>query len=1022
MNSKNMQMSQETDGEDIMEKVLCGLHKDRYAHYTTRGIVLLALFCSAVVGQVNTASVTGTVTDPTGGAIPIAKVEATNQATNVTNSAVTNNAGRFTLAFMPIGTYSIRATANGFQSETKNSILLTAGQILDLTFALNVGDIHQDITVTGGATALSYDSADQHGVVGDQNVHNLPLARQDWTGLLQLNSGVSLVGTSGVSMNGLPPASFLLTVDGTSGSSDPETPTVGFYQGFNQINTINTDAIAEVSLTKGIAPASVSGMSGNINIITKGGTNQFHGTVLEFNSLNDYNARNQFLKTKPRSTFNQFGGSFGGPILHNKLFFFLNYQGVQQSTFTALNGTVPTPLFASQAIAAQPQYASIFAVFPAPNQPYSATALTATWIGARSLIQNDNNAVGRIDYYLNSANWLSLRYTDAHPSKLAPSVIAENPRMSRGMSDSYNFQFTHASTAWTAATRVAYLRPDLIRLDEGYNHGLDGLSVSGISSGGGAENYQIRGATVETAENISLTRGKHTIEFGGIVQRLNDGRIDDTTTVFSYSNTTDFLNNIPNQVQVNFPLNLYSLHMYQFGAFVQDNFRVTKNLTINMGLRYDYWTVPKERDGRLFNRDASPLGVGTGPFRPAGSLYNSYWPNFGPRIGLAWSVGSDRKMVIRAGSGIFFNPHPLYAAAVDDVLDNANTPFRFTLSRAQALAQNLNFPVNKSLLLTQLEASGYAVAPTSMNANYPNPYSMQWYLGIQRQLPFGMMLDTAYVGDRAVHITMNRTANLPNRLTGAVLDPKFGSFFYYDDSDASWYDSWQTSLTKTLSNGLNFGISFTWAHNLSYEAADLNLNSVPQDFNNIRADKGPTPYDIQQSFRANFLYAPPVLKWTGWSSRSARLLADGWQISGILTANTGLPFNVTDNNSANPVDRPDVASGVNAIFSNFSSTLLYLNTAAFLPVPLVTASGEQVRPGDLGRGALRAPGTWNLDFSAAKDFRITERLKMQLRGDAFNALNHTNLSGLTTNITSSAFGRLTTATARSVQIGAKFIF
>jgi hypothetical protein len=441
-----------------------------------------------------------------------------------------------------------------------------------------------------------------------------------------------------------------------------------------------------------------------------------------------------------------------------------------------------------------------------------------------------------------------------------------------------------------------------------------------------------------------------------------------------------------------------------------------------MGLRYDYWTVPKERDGRLFNRDASPLGVGTGPFRPAGSLYNSYWPNFGPRIGLAWSVGSDRRTVIRAGSGIFFNPHPLYAAAVDDVLDNANTPFRFTLSRAQALAQNLNFPVNKSLLLTQLAATGYAVAPTSMNAHYPNPYSMQWYFGIQRQLPFGMLLDTAYVGDRAVHITINRTANLPNRLTGAVLDPKFGSFFYYDDSDASWYNSWQTSLTKTLSNGLNFGISFTWAHNLSYEAADLSLNSVPQDFNNIRADKGPTPYDIQQSFRANFLYAPPVMKWTGWSSRSARLLADGWQISGILTANTGLPFNVTDNNSANPVDRPDVTSGVNAIFSNFSSTLLYVNTAAFLPVPLVTASGEQVRPGDLGRGALRAPGTWNLDFSAAKDFRITERLKMQLRGDAFNSLNHTNLSGLTTNITSSAFGRLTTATARSVQIGAKLIF
>ncbi len=538
----------------------------------------------------------------------------------------------------------------------------------------------------------------------------------------------------------------------------------------------------------------------------------------------------------------------------------------------------------------------------------------------------------------------------------------------------------------------------------------------------GAENYQIRGATFETGENISLTRGRHTIEFGGIVQRLNDGRIDDTTTTFSYSNTTDFLNNIPNQVQVNFPLSLYQLHMYQLGVFVQDNFRATKNLTINMGLRYDYWTVPKERDGRLFNRDAGPLGVGTGPFRPAGSLYNSYWPNFGPRIGLAWSLGSDRKTVIRAGSGIFFNPHPLYAAAVDDVLDNANTPFRFTLGRAQALAQNLNFPVNKSLLLTQLEATGYAVAPTSMNAYYPNPYSMQWYFGIQRQLPFGMLLDTAYVGNRAVHISMDRTANLPDRITGVVLDPQFGSFKYYDDSDASWYDSWQTSLTKIFSYGLNFGISYTWAHNLSYGAADLNLNAVPQDFNNVRADKGPTPYDIQQSFRANFLYAPPVLKWTGWSGRPARLLADGWQISGIIVANTGLPINITDNNSANSVDRPDVASGVSPILSNYGSTLQFLNPAAFLPVPIQTASGEQVRGGNLGREALRAPGMWNLDLSAAKNIAITERVQFELRGDAFNALNHTNLGGVVTNITSSAFGQLTTATARSIQIGAKLIF
>ncbi|MGA3189488.1 MAG: carboxypeptidase regulatory-like domain-containing protein [Bryobacteraceae bacterium] len=987
-------------------------------------VVLLAFFCATIGGQVNTATVTGTVTDPSGAAVPNAKIEATNNATSISTVVSTNNTGRFTLSFLPVGTYVLKVSSDGFQTEIRNNLTVTAGQVLDLAFALNVGDVHQNVTVAGEiAAALSYETVEQHTVVNEKNIHDLPLSKQDWTGLLQLDTAVVSAGNgnAGVSMNGLPPASFLLTVDGTSASSNPELPSVGFYQGFNQINTINTDAIAEVSITKGIAPASVSGMSGNVNIISRGGTNTLHGTLLEFNSLNDYNARNQFLQTNPRSTFNQFGASIGGAIIKNKLFYFLDYQGVRLSAFSALNGTVPTPLFAAEAIAAHPQYASIFSVFPLPNTPYASTALTATWNGAGSLIQNDNNAVGRIDYYLNANNWINLRYTDSHPSKLAPNLIAENDRASTGMSDSYNIQYTHTAATFTAATRAAYTRPDLVRLDLGYALGLDELEVNGVDSEG-AENYQIRGGTFEVAENLSLTRGRHTLEFGGIIQRLNDGRIDDTTTTFSYSNTSDFLADIPNQVQINFPLSLYQLHMYQFGGFVQDAFHVTRNLTINMGLRYDYWTVPKERDGRLFNRTPTDLGVGTGPFRPAGSVYNSYWPNFGPRLGAAWAVGADRKTVIRIGAGIFYNPHTLYAGVVDDVLDNPNTPFRLTLSRAQALAQGLSFPLNKSAVLAQLEASGFAVAPTTINGYFPNPYSIQRYFGIQRELPYGLLLDTAYVGNRGVHISMTRTANLPDRLTGAVPDPQFGSFLFYDDSDASWYDSWQSSLSRRTSNGLTYGVSFTWAHNLSYGADDLQLDTVPQNFSDVRADKGSTPFDIQRSFRANFLYALPVIKWTGWTSRPVKLLVDGWQISGIFVANSGAPINITDNNSANPVDRPDLAPGINPIFSNYSSTLQYLNPAAFIPVPLVTASGEQMRPGNLGRDVLRAPGMWNQDLSIAKDFSITERVRLQLRGDAFNALNHTNLSGLTTNITSSAFGRLTSATPRSIQIGAKIIF
>jgi hypothetical protein len=171
----------------------------------------------------------------------------------------------------------------------------------------------------------------------------------------------------------------------------------------------------------------------------------------------------------------------------------------------------------------------------------------------------------------------------------------------------------------------------------------------------------------------------------------------------------------------------------------------------------------------------------------------------------------------------------------------------------------------------------------------------------------------------------------------------------------------------------------------------------------------------------NFLYLPQVLQWTGWHGRSAQLVADGWQISGIIIASTGLPANVTNGSSANSTDRPDSA-GINPILGNRNGSLQYLNSVAFLAVPIATASGEQLRPGNLGRYAIRNPGMWNVDLAAVKNFAITERFKAQLRGDAFNSLNHTNLGGLVTNIAASNFGQLTSATSRSIQIGMKLIF
>src|SRR5262249_2985099 len=337
----------------------------RIPRISSQSYVLLA-FSGALYAQVNTATVSGSVTDPTRAQVPAAQLQLQNELTGRSLSVTSNSSGQFTFSFVPVGQYTLTAKQSGFQDQVRRGLDLSAGESLSLDVQLQLSSAQQEVIVIGAAPLLDLASSDQHQTIDKHSVYELPLAKLDWTNLLKLGTGITKAGNAGVSLNGLPPASFNVTVDGTNASPDAELPSLGFYQSFNVINIINPDAIQEVSATKGIAPATVAGsMSGNINIISKGGTNQLHGSLFEFNSVAAYNARNQFLAIKPGSTFNQFGGSVGGPILRDKLFYFGYYAVVRGRSFTAVSDDVPTPQFIQQTLAVAPQYAPIFKVYPA---------------------------------------------------------------------------------------------------------------------------------------------------------------------------------------------------------------------------------------------------------------------------------------------------------------------------------------------------------------------------------------------------------------------------------------------------------------------------------------------------------------------------------------------------------------------------------------------------------------------------------------------------------------------------------
>jgi len=314
-----------------------------------------ATFLPPIHAQLTTATIAGTVTDASRAAIPAASVRLENVNRGVVRTAVSGPDGGFSFDFVAVGTYQLTVSQSGFSSVLRSGLEVSAGQVLDLPIQLEVQRQTQTVEVQAEVALLDTTTAEQIAALSTAQVHELPVAHLDWTNLLTISTGATRPppittlnstssGGSGVNINGLPSTGYNFTVDGTNASSNMQFTAFNFYQGSSLINTVNNDAIQEVSTARGIPPASVGGgMAGNINIVTKGATNEYHGSLHEINEVAQFDARNQFLTARPRTTFNDYGVSFGLPVFKNKLFFFGSYEGASLSTSKLITGGVPSP-------------------------------------------------------------------------------------------------------------------------------------------------------------------------------------------------------------------------------------------------------------------------------------------------------------------------------------------------------------------------------------------------------------------------------------------------------------------------------------------------------------------------------------------------------------------------------------------------------------------------------------------------------------------------------------------------------
>lgn len=536
------------------------------------------LFGPALVhGQVTTATVYGNVTDSSGAQIPGAPVVIVNEETGSTQTATTSSTGEFTFNFLAVGRYSLTIAASGFKEHTESGIELTAGQRVRRTYALEIGSLTERVTVTAGRPLVNTVNAEQLSSHSTIEVREMPLARRDWTNLLNIGTGVDVRGSgggTGIAMNGLPPGGFSLTVDGTQASANAEETSLTSFGNFNLIKVVSLEAISEVTVNKGIVQAEhANTLSGNVGLITKSGTNNFHGSVFENYQNARLNARNQFLATRPSGTLHQFGGSAGGPIVRNTLFTFGAYEGYRQSSFVAINTDVPTAEYRAQAVAVVPAYQQFFDTLPLPNQSYAAGARTGVFIGSGSSEANDDHVVLRGDYNINSTNRISSRYTRGRPDSLSPRVSPVNPRTFTGLDDTFTGSYVRIGSNFSAETRFGFGRNDVTRLDGIYNLGVAGIAGLTFTSNGG-EILASRGTNWSIEEIVAVNKGRHSIKFGGLLQVQDQTRENAETPQVQYGNDADLLANNPSRLQVTFGLRPYLIKYWTNGYFVQDDFKV----------------------------------------------------------------------------------------------------------------------------------------------------------------------------------------------------------------------------------------------------------------------------------------------------------------------------------------------------------------------------------------------------------------------------------------------------------------
>jgi len=972
-------------------------------HFAARNLLLATLLAGAAgtLFAQTAGRISGQILDQSQASIPGAKVAAENVATGARREVESDRQGRYVFDDLPVGTYKVTVSANGFQSQMRSGLLLTVASTFVVDFTLPTGQVAEAVEVKGQAEVLDPNAANGQ-LMNNRSVTDLPINGRDYARFTLLTPGAVAVYNyiADTTFNGMSSVSNQFSIDGIDASRVDEPYMANGFERGARLLTGSLDTVEEFRVqTSNFSAEYGRAMGTDVRIVTKSGGNQLHGTAFDFLRNDFFDARN-FFNVKPNHMpefrYNNFGGNLSGPILKDKTFYFGNYEGSRQLIGITGSGTVPSALMRTEVANTSPQLLPLLNMFPL-GQTASSNPLVSNYVTTGvSNVREDTGSI-KVDHNFTASDHVFLRFNLNDSYVHGPLFGVSTNKLGLGDYQIVPITTTNAAFHYDKIISSHIVNEFLTGVQRwgsqiNSEEALPTANITGLTVDPGNGGYSRTNSTMyQYGDTVSWVHGAHTIKFGSTAWKSEVNALSHPSYSLTFTSLQNFINDSLYQASFSGGNPGSGLRQLWVGSFIQDTWQIRPGLTVDIGLRHDIG-VPNYD----VHNKAQPFDLSTFTLGPPGQqMFPMNKANFSPRFGIGWEA--TKTTVIRAGFGIFYQQYP--PGLGSGVLTNL-VPGNFSL--LQQNIPTLTYPV------TPFVSQGTAPVPayTAFNQHHPDWYSEQWSVTVKQALPLRLALTVAYIGNHAVNLRIATTQNLFSPSLGARPYPQYGNISVENDEAQSVYDGLQVSLNRRFSSGVVLSFNYTYSKEID-DVQDYGLYStLPQNMNCISCDRGPGTNDIRHNASFNFLYNLPLgqgHRFLGSATGLGRTMASGWQINGLGLIRSGIAdlplIGVNTYGNADTTNqRPNVVSGVSIIPANQSITNFW-NPAAFS----IPAAGTF---GNAGRGILYGPAAWDADVSLIKDTPIKERMRLEFRAEMFNIFNHPTFALPYNVVGTSSFGEI----------------